>query len=188
MNYYPSQEAEYAEELEAALQAKRKARKDRAWGLVIFAGLAGVCLASEGQERQHSQQIAQLQNLQAETTAEVRDNRKREAGVQAELEKAQGELAQLKRQNDDLASKNTALEQKNSEMRHHIAKQVAQPETMAVETSSATQAAAQTAERSGEQMPYFSNCTDARNAGWSNFTTRKGSRFDRDSDGVGCES
>jgi Excalibur calcium-binding domain len=37
-------------------------------------------------------------------------------------------------------------------------------------------------------MPSFSNCSEARASGYSNFATTPGSRFDRDGDGIGCES
>jgi hypothetical protein len=39
-----------------------------------------------------------------------------------------------------------------------------------------------------EKMPVFANCKQARAAGYSNFPTTPGSQFDRDSDGIGCES
>lgn len=189
MTYYPNQEAEYTAELEVELEAKRKARKDRARGLLAFAGVAGVLLAfTDGQERQRSQ-IERLENLQAETAAKVHESVKHEYAARAELKKAQKELARLTRHNDDLVRENTELRDKNWEMRkHNMAQQVAKPETLAVETSSGTQATTKAAESSSDKMPYFGNCTAARAAGWSNFTTRPGSRFDRDKDGIGCES
>jgi Excalibur calcium-binding domain len=37
-------------------------------------------------------------------------------------------------------------------------------------------------------MPSFASCKDAKAAGYSNFPTTPGNQFDRDGDGIGCES
>jgi hypothetical protein len=44
-----------------------------------------------------------------------------------------------------------------------------------------------TAPERTESVPNFANCREARAAGYTNFATTPGGKYDRDGDGIGCE-